>query len=42
MIVFVLTDLARDLSRHSYVGPFDLGNDDEGDDAAEEFPQSLH
>jgi hypothetical protein len=31
LIVFVLADLARDLSRHSYLAPIDLDNGDDWD-----------
>jgi hypothetical protein len=37
MILFVLTDLARELSRHSYHSPPDLDGSDDWDLALDEF-----
>jgi hypothetical protein len=37
MVPFVLTDLARELSRHSFLAPPDLDSSDDWDGAADEF-----
>ena len=41
MILFVLTDLARELSRQSFLSPPDLDSSDDWNLAADELPQMV-
>jgi hypothetical protein len=41
MILFVMADLARELSRHSFQSPPDLDSSDDWDVAADEFSDTV-